>query len=297
MSSLLQPYNERMMRVLLYIQQNLDGDLSPETLAEQACFSVVHFHRIFKGMIGENLKEHVRRLRLERAAYKLCYTELSVMDIALEAGFESSETFSRAFKKRFHLSPSAFRDNTRTMFIPGNTDTIHYTPQPDIKNFRLDNAANDGKVEIRTRPETHLAFIRHIGSYFSVTKAWEKLCGWGFENGLLSTETEFLGLCYDDPDITPQEKIRYDACFSISHEIETPSGIGTQILPGGKFAVTTHYGPYEELHSAYKDLYGKWLPGSAYQPRDVVPSFEKYIKAPPDVPSKEAVTELWLAVY
>lgn len=66
MSNLLKPYNERMMEVLLYIQRNLEGDLSPEKLAGIACFSVAHFHRIFKAMVGENLKEHVRRLRLNK---------------------------------------------------------------------------------------------------------------------------------------------------------------------------------------------------------------------------------------
>ncbi|WP_415716467.1 AraC family transcriptional regulator [Maridesulfovibrio sp.] len=297
MSTLLQPYNERMMEVLLYIQRNLDGDLSPETLAEQACFSVAHFHRIFKGMIGESLKEHVRRLRLERGAYRLCYTDKSVMNIALDAGFESPETFSRAFKKRFLVPPSDFRNSSRAIVSPGNDGKIHYRPEPSTNNFQLDESPAKNKVEIRTRKETQVVFIRHVGPYLDVTKAWAKLCGWGFGKGLMSYQTEFIGLCYDDPDITPTEKIRYDACFSIDNEVETPPGMGIQFIPGGKYAVTTHYGDYEGLHDAYRELYGKWLPTSGYQLKNNIPSFEKYIKAPPDVPPEKAVTELWLAIY
>ncbi|WP_419778957.1 AraC family transcriptional regulator [Maridesulfovibrio sp.] len=297
MSTLLQPYNERMMEVLLYIQRNLDGDLSPETLAELACFSVAHFHRIFKGMIGESLKEHVRRLRLERAAYRLCYTDNSVMDIALDAGFESPETFSRAFKKRFLVPPSDFRNNSRAMVSPGDDGKIHYRPEPSIDNFQVDDSSTESKVEIRTREETQVVFIRHMGPYFEVPKAWDKLCGWGYGNGLIKADTEFLGLSYDDPDITPAEKIRYDASLSINEEVETPAEMGIQVIPGGKYAVTTHYGPYEGLHAAYRELYGKWLPSSGYQLKNIVPSFEKYIKVPPDVPPEEAVTELWLAIY
>ncbi|NDV25473.1 GyrI-like domain-containing protein [Desulfovibrio sp. JC010] len=297
MSTLLQPYNERMMEVLLYIQRNLDGDLSPETLAEQACFSVAHFHRIFKGMIGESLKEHVRRLRLERAAYRLCYSDDSVMDIALDSGFESPETFSRAFKKRFLVPPSDFRNSSRAILGPGNDGKIHYRPDPSIEGFELDDSPAKCKVEIRTREETQVVFIRHVGPYFGVEKAWEKLCGWGYGNGLMTNETEFLGLSYDDPDITPEEKIRYDACFTIQNEVETPPEMGLQIIPGGRFAVTTHYGSYEGLHTAYREFYGKWLPSSGHQVKNTVPSFEKYIKVPPDVPPEEAVTEIWLAIY
>lgn len=297
MSELLQPYNERMMEVLLYIQRNLDGDLSPETLAEQACFSVAHFHRIFKGMIGESLKEHVRRLRLERSAYRLCYTEGSVMDIALDAGFESPETFSRAFKKRFLVPPSDFRNSSRAMLAPGNDGKIHYRPNPSIENFKLDDSPLTRKVEIRTREEVQVVFIRHVGPYFKVQKAWEKLCGWGYSNGLLGPETEFIGLSYDDPDITPEEKIRYDATFTVTKVVETPPDMGTQIIPGGKYAVTTHYGPFDGLLAAYRELYGKWLPSSGYQLKNAVPTFEKYIKVPPDVPPEEAVTEIWMAIY
>jgi transcriptional regulator GlxA family with amidase domain len=56
-------YKQRLLRVLVYIQQNLDGPLELEELARVACFSPYHFHRIFTGMIGESVKAHIRRLR------------------------------------------------------------------------------------------------------------------------------------------------------------------------------------------------------------------------------------------
>ena len=67
-NSTLQDYQERMLRVLVHIQQHLDEELALEALARIACFSPYHFHRIFRGMLGESLQEHVRRLRLQRAA-------------------------------------------------------------------------------------------------------------------------------------------------------------------------------------------------------------------------------------
>lgn len=67
----LQDYKRRMLRVLVHIQQHLEEAMPLEELARVACFSPYHFHRVFKGMVGESVKEHLRRLRLQRAASQL----------------------------------------------------------------------------------------------------------------------------------------------------------------------------------------------------------------------------------
>jgi AraC-like DNA-binding protein len=66
-----QDYRERIVRTLVYIQQHLDDDLELDQVAGVAAFSSFHFHRIFRGLVGETLKEYIRRLRLERAARNL----------------------------------------------------------------------------------------------------------------------------------------------------------------------------------------------------------------------------------
>ena len=93
-----QDYAERIIRVLVHIQQNLDDDLPLEKLARLAFFSPFHFHRVFRGMVGESVKSHIRRLRLERAAMRLKQSEMAVTAIAFEAGYETHESFTRAFR-------------------------------------------------------------------------------------------------------------------------------------------------------------------------------------------------------
>src|SRR5450631_1758678 len=94
-------YKRRMLQVLVYIQQHLDEPLPLDELARVACFSSFHFHRVFKGMVGEPVKEYVRRLRLERAAQRLKLSPGSVIDIAFDAGYLSHEAFTRSFKSAF----------------------------------------------------------------------------------------------------------------------------------------------------------------------------------------------------
>lgn len=88
-------YKRRMQKVLGHIQLHLDDPLPLDELAGVASFSPYHFHRVFRGMVGEPVKEYVRRLRLERAAMRL-HAGAAVTEVAFEAGYESHEAFTRA---------------------------------------------------------------------------------------------------------------------------------------------------------------------------------------------------------
>jgi len=104
-ASTAQDYRERVVRTLLYIQQHLDEELDYAALSSVAAFSPFHFHRVFRGICGETVTQHIRRLRLERAARDLRDGDRAVTDIAFEAGFEAHESFTRAFAKRFGMPP------------------------------------------------------------------------------------------------------------------------------------------------------------------------------------------------
>src|SRR5215813_10265059 len=95
-------YEERVNRVLDYVTQHLDGDLSLNKLARVSHFSSFHFHRIFHGITGETLNSFVRRARLERASQLMkAAPARRITDIALEVGFPGLAEFSRAFKTHF----------------------------------------------------------------------------------------------------------------------------------------------------------------------------------------------------
>src|SRR6202142_397569 len=106
-------YQERINRVLVHIQQRLEEPLPLDELAGVAAFSPYHFHRIFRGMVGESVKEHVRRLRLERAAGRLRASADPITDIAFDANYQTHESFTRAFRAMFGDAPSGFRENRR----------------------------------------------------------------------------------------------------------------------------------------------------------------------------------------
>ena len=99
-------YAERIDRVIDHLRANLDRPVKLAELAGVACFSEFHFHRIFTAVSGETLNNFTNRLRLEKAARLLRYTDQSATEIALECGFSSSATFSRAFRAGYGTPPA-----------------------------------------------------------------------------------------------------------------------------------------------------------------------------------------------
>jgi AraC family transcriptional regulator len=93
-------YDKRINRVCEYIDQNINQDLTLDALSDVAAFSKYHFHRVFLVYTGMSVTRYIQLARLKRASYRLAFeNEKRVIDIALEAGFESPEAFARAFKR------------------------------------------------------------------------------------------------------------------------------------------------------------------------------------------------------
>ena len=86
-----------------------DAAHSVDAMARAACFSRRQFHRLMVQVLGETPGTHQRRLRLDRGAWLLLTSRATILDIALETGFDNHETFTRAFRARFGVTPSIFR--------------------------------------------------------------------------------------------------------------------------------------------------------------------------------------------
>lgn len=96
-------------RLSAIVANSLDTQAKTHDLARQAYQSRTQFHRLFRTMVEETPGAMRRRLLLERAAYQLAHTGMSVTDLSLDAGYGSLEAFTRAFRKAFRISPSRYR--------------------------------------------------------------------------------------------------------------------------------------------------------------------------------------------
>jgi AraC family transcriptional regulator len=267
-------YQERILRVLVHIQGRLDEPLELDELARVACFSPFHFHRVFRALTGEGVHEYVRRLRLERAAQRLKLQEQPVTQIAFEAGYESHEAFTRAFHAMFGKSPSEFRE-------PRGYQPPDYGAPPP--------------VELKTLAPQTVVFLRHVGPYQQVSATWGRLAMWVGMRGLIGPSSRFLGISWDDPEITPPDRLRYDAAITLAGPIQPEGEFGITELAGGEYATLLHKGPYENLSATYRLIFGAWLPLSGRELRDV-PCFELYLNSPQNARPEDLLTVIHVPI-
>lgn len=271
-------YQRRVGRAIQHLEQHLDDDLSLPELAGVASFSPFHFHRIFRALTGEGVAEHVRRLRLERAAMRLRGTERSILEIALEAGYQAHESFTRAFEAAFHTSPSRYRIE---------------------RSFLAPSIASSDAPETPARLERigplHVIRLRHVGPYSEVGRTFERLAAWVGAHGLFGPATQGLGISYDDPEVTPPEHLRYDAAFTVSRAMPGEGEIQGLELPARDYATVVHKGPYSGLAIAYAGLMRWWLRREDSEISDP-PALEFYLNQPGRTAPESLLTKICLAV-
>ncbi len=282
-----QIYKSRVDAAIIFINEHLADDLNLEHVAQAAHFSPFHFHRIFTVTIGETPHEFINRVRLERAANMLVKMEsLSITEIALACGFSSSATFARSFKKHFGVTASAYRERGAGLSAP----------RPAAYDRESEPTATLD-VEIKTMPRFHVAYVSSLEGYGHdlIREAWEKLCRWADARDLITPEAKMLGISFDDPWITPQDKCRYYACITVPKGVIFDHTVGLMDIEGGKYAVGRLVGQPREIQLAFRFFYGDWLLDSGYQPADL-PCYELYYATPGADPAGNYVVDICIPV-
>ena len=108
-----------------------------------------------------------------------------------------------------------------------------------------------------------LLFIRRSGNYStSSEKFWNAMIVFVEANHLNKTKTRYFSISHDNPDITDEDNLRFDACIEELPGIQVQGEIGRQTLKGGKFIVFTHNGPYHTLEETFDRIFLKWFPNT-----------------------------------
>jgi len=294
-----QEYVARINRVIDHVDAHLGDDLTLAGLADVACFSRFHFHRIFSAMVGETIADYLKRVRLQAAASRLANNPRdTVTDIALACGFSSPSVFARAFRERFGMSASAWRTRYRNHGQvdrkPGDAPgdgLLH--PREHLGNDRRNGMAVQAQsIEVKELPDLHVAYVRHIGPYNGVGEAFGRLMRWAGPRGLLRfPETKSLAVYRDSPEVTEADKLRSDACITVPEGTKVDGEVGLMKIPGGKFAVGRFEIAGSEFGEAWNTVMGGWLPGSGYQPDDRM-CYEVYLNDHEQHPQKKFIVEI-----
>ena len=138
-------YGQRLEPVLRWLASHPDADPDLYRLADLACLSPYHFHRVYRALMGETVNATVQRIRMHRAAVALGRSEASLREVAQRAGYESDAAFNRAFGATFGISPGRYRAARSRPFDPQELGMY--------------------PIKIETFPGATLAVLSHRGSY------------------------------------------------------------------------------------------------------------------------------------
>ena len=274
-------YVARVNRAIDHIVRNLAAPLRLEDVAEVAYFSPFHFHRVFRSLIGETLSDFVKRLRLERALTLMSHRpDRSLTKIAFDVGFSSSSDFSRVFKKRFGLPPSAF---DLEAYRRENREALKWsTDDPDAAHLlrRLPPGENpDGfEIELVDLPARCVAYVRVLDPFRPdiVPQAYERLLAWAETRGL--ADGQWLGYMWEDPEIVALPDCRYDAGLVVP-AFKPEGEDGRFDFPPMTVAQVEIKGGIDLEQRCLDWFFRTWLPASKYVP-DSQPSFEAWIGRP-----------------
>lgn len=294
-------YKAGIETIIRRVLSDLDDDHDSVNLADAAGFSRFHFHRIFKGLMGESMSDFVRRLRLERAAFELISTDRQITDIALESGYTTHESFIRAFRTAFDKVPSEYRKEHLDVWLLPCENRVHYSKAAvEIQAIMQFHGEKTMDIEPKTMPKMRLLAIRHIGPYKQIGDTFSALWQYIMRNGIKPAPC--LGVYYDSPSSKAPEVLRSDAALIVDESFNLPDMTEPQKegdvhvfdIPEDHYAVGTHIGSYCGLGQAWEDFWASVV-NKGYEITDGY-CFELYYDDPTQTPEEKLRTDLFVPI-
>jgi AraC family transcriptional regulator len=283
-------FRARFLRVIAHIDEHLEEPLPLERLSDVAAFSKFHFQRQFTEMFGVGVYQYVQLVRLHRAGHWLAYRrQTPITTIAHDSGYDSAESFARAFKKKLGQSPSEFREQP-------DWESWHAVKRhlSELRNQHMKPSHTAQDVRIIEFKPTRIATLEHRGDPWRLGESIRRFIEWRKENGLPPRLSATFNIVYDDPANTAPDAFRFDLGAATEEVIEPNAhGVISKLIPGGRCAMLRHTGSDATLGQTLHFLYATWLPISGEEPRDF-PLFMQRVAFFPDVPEHHAITDVYL---
>ncbi|HEY1045353.1 MAG TPA: AraC family transcriptional regulator [Bacteroidia bacterium] len=295
-------YLLRINKVFTYIDSNLDGELTLNVLADVACYSPFHLHRLFKCIANETLNNYIIRKRIERSALLLIHNpEFSITEISEKYGFNSTSVYSRTFKNFYGISPTEFRKTKPVQLskigqVNSKIGQVDHISKDYICNIKLSNdwLKMNAKIEIKKIPEMQLVYITHIGDK-GIEEAFNSVLKQAIPKDYLSIEnTHICRVFHDSFKITDAEKVR----MSIGV-------ISPKALPHDQFFSNTSFDPgkclvgyfeisIEDFEKAWDSMF-LWMSEKGYKRSEQTP-LEIYLNKKIEIPNNKLSVELCIPI-
>jgi AraC family transcriptional regulator len=277
-------------KLMAYINEHFKDAINIKDVEKICHYSYRNINRIFQAIHGETIGKYIKRIRLEKAAEYLKYSSSKVADIAFEIGFEDIASFSKAFKKKYACSPSAFRKRSKTIQDLTRETLLGEKAEREPLSF-----------EIEYLPDFEMLYLEYKGAYDNLSqldKIWTQFFTYLKDKNLYSEASVFLGECLDDDEISDAIHCRYNLALILDCPLSFPLDgfFQTKIHQRQKYAKFTHKGSCETCAETYQNIYAFWMFDVNLELKDA-PTLEFYLKDAETTPPEELLTEIYIPVY
>jgi AraC family transcriptional regulator len=281
----------RVRATMAYASSHLDEDLSLAALGARAALSPFRLHRLFSAVARETTKQFTSRLRLERAAAMLLTGSIPVLRVALVCGFRNHETFTRLFRRRFAMTPTAYRrrglvGGRRKHELAARHAKLIGEIGPCLKLYQTNATTSQGnramKYDVleRTLAPQPVLVVRRRVKRADIAKALGEMLGAVFVHAQRAGAT-LVGQPFTRYLDWGPGLVSIEAGLPIAARVEGEGDVLAEVLPGGRVAVTTHRGPYEQLVDAHAAVQ-QWIEERGLHAKGS--PWEVYVTDPADEP-------------
>lgn len=279
-----------LQKAIEYMEDHLLDDITIKDIAKQAHLSPYHFQRTFVILTDITVKEYLRRRRLTKAAQELCNSGTMIIDLAYKYGYQTPESFTKAFYKQHGLTPSEARKGAgnlksyNRLVIQVNlkgVEPVNYQLQ-ERDGFQIVGVKKLFKCDDELSQSKEIGrFLSQIGHNGTIEQLME------LNNG------EISGLIGATVDYSEEDnEIEY--WVGTNFKGNTPDGLASYKITAAKWAIFETVGPVADVvPETWKKIYSEWFPSNDYE-HSGAPSLEVYKS--PDPTSLTAITEIWVPV-
>jgi len=281
-----------MNKALAYIEEHLTENIDYSDVSKIASCSEYHFKRMFSFLSGIGLSEYIRRRRLTMAAFDLKDANLRIIDVAVKYGYDSADSFSRAFHAMHGILPSKARsENTQLKAFPQMTFQLSVNGGFEMK-YRI----------VEKGPFKLVGFKKRVPIVFAgvnpeIAKMTELLTPKVVEalkalsniepSGIVSASTNFS-------EGRMEEKGELDHYIGVATSSDETAEFDVLAVKAGTWAVFESIGPFPEtLQNVWGRIYSEWFPSSGYE---AVEGPEILWNENPDTGNPKYRSEIWIPV-
>lgn len=262
-------------RALEHILVNRDDSTTTiQKLSRVAHFAPFHFRRVFRSVTGQSVQRYIRTLRLDYSVNQLLFTDDTILNIALQAGYQSHEAFTRAFQQSLGVAPSTLR----VVFAARRSSGANDRRLPALSSHLANRHLSLVNVQHGSLRKAKVIFRSYFGPYVDVPECWRQLYAQASALGLSPRHMRPVGIMYDHP--LACERVRYDACLTVSPDFRYSPDFAMQIVRDRLCTLTAHRGPYSLTPYTYVRLVNQCTIQEAGSITPL-PYYEVYHECPP----------------